>query len=200
LDVSRATSSDILLRVYNSGSGGAKMRFVANDGIEAQYQWTHTNAWTAAIVAADNVANQHLNYMAFRVRNAADANTEAGLNAATRLTITGLGNFGFNGTDYGGGSGVLALKDASTAPTTNPTGGHILYSQAGALKGRGSSGTVTTIAASEPHCQRCGADFVLEWENPEYGGRLAVCFKCLTVALAKAGIMSDDYAIATPSA
>lgn len=47
---------------------------------------------------------------------------------------------------YGSGSGVLFLGNATTAPTTNPTGGGILYVEAGALKFRGSSGTVTTIA------------------------------------------------------
>jgi hypothetical protein len=47
---------------------------------------------------------------------------------------------------YGGGSGVLFLGNATTVPSTNPTGGGILYVEAGALKYRGSSGTVTTIA------------------------------------------------------
>jgi len=47
---------------------------------------------------------------------------------------------------YGGGSGVLFVGNATTVPTTNPTGGGILYVEAGALKYRGSSGTVTTIA------------------------------------------------------
>lgn len=35
---------------------------------------------------------------------------------------------------------------AATVPTANPTGGGVLYVEAGALKYRGSSGTVTTIA------------------------------------------------------
>lgn len=48
----------------------------------------------------------------------------------------------------GGGVGVVAIKDASTLPTSNPTGGGVLYSDAGALKWRGSSGTVTTIAVA----------------------------------------------------
>lgn len=47
---------------------------------------------------------------------------------------------------YGSGSGVLFLGNATTVPTTNPTDGGILYVEAGALKYRGSSGTVTTIA------------------------------------------------------
>ncbi|MEN8656402.1 CHAP domain-containing protein [Streptomyces sp. 21So2-11] len=49
--------------------------------------------------------------------------------------------------DLGGGAGaVVGIKNATTAPTTNPTGGGVLFVQAGALRWRGSSGTVTTIA------------------------------------------------------
>lgn len=49
--------------------------------------------------------------------------------------------------DLGGltGSG-FGMKNATAVPTTNPTGGGILYAEAGALKWRGSSGTVTVIA------------------------------------------------------
>lgn len=60
--------------------------------------------------------------------------------------IFGGGNIGFNGSSFGSGSKVLFIANATTAPTTNPSGGGILYCEAGALKFRGSSGTVTTIA------------------------------------------------------
>ena len=49
---------------------------------------------------------------------------------------------------YGSGFGVVFIANRTTAPTTNPTGGGLLYVDAGALKFRGSSGTVTTIAAA----------------------------------------------------
>jgi hypothetical protein len=49
-------------------------------------------------------------------------------------------------TDFGGGSRVVRIATAVTVPTTNPTGGGLLYVEAGALKYRGTSGTVTTIA------------------------------------------------------
>lgn len=49
---------------------------------------------------------------------------------------------------FGGGEGVVAIVNAQTLPTTNPSGGGILYVDAGALKYRGSSGTVTTLAAA----------------------------------------------------
>jgi hypothetical protein len=49
--------------------------------------------------------------------------------------------------DLGGSTGVaISLKNVTTPPSTNPTGGGILYSENGALKWRGSAGTVTTIA------------------------------------------------------
>jgi hypothetical protein len=48
--------------------------------------------------------------------------------------------------DMGGGTGVISIKDRGTAPTTNPTGGGILYVENGSLKFRGSAGTVTSVA------------------------------------------------------
>jgi len=58
-----------------------------------------------------------------------------------RLAIFGTGSFG-------GGVGVVYIANATTVPTTNPSGGGVLYVQGGALKYRGSSGTITTIAAA----------------------------------------------------
>lgn len=55
-----------------------------------------------------------------------------------------LGNMGITG----GGVGVFSLSAAVTVPTANPTGGGLIYVEGGALKYRGSSGTVTTLAAA----------------------------------------------------
>lgn len=46
------------------------------------------------------------------------------------------------------GDRVVFLANAATVPSANPVGGGILYVEAGALKYRGSSGTVTTIGAA----------------------------------------------------
>lgn len=46
----------------------------------------------------------------------------------------------------GGGTGVFGIANATTVPTSNPSGGGVLYAEGGALKWRGSSGTITTIA------------------------------------------------------
>lgn len=46
---------------------------------------------------------------------------------------------------YGGGAGVVHLANATTAPTTNPTGGGILYAESGVLKHRSSSGATVAL-------------------------------------------------------
>jgi len=68
-------------------------------------------------------------------------------NRATILfQIEANGNLGLNGSSYGSGVKVIFIANATTAPSTNPTGGGILYCEGGALKFKGSGGTVTTIA------------------------------------------------------
>lgn len=47
---------------------------------------------------------------------------------------------------YGGGERVIFIKNRTTAPSSDPTDGGILYVEAGALKFRGSGGTTTTVA------------------------------------------------------
>lgn len=47
---------------------------------------------------------------------------------------------------FGGGQGVVAIANATLAPAANPSGGGILYVEDGALKYRGSNGTVTVVA------------------------------------------------------
>lgn len=76
------------------------------------------------------------------------------------------------------GDCVVYVRNAATAPTASATNGGILYAQAGALKWRGSSGTVTTMGPADPHCPACGSDYVIEHENPKWGYH-AVCMKCL---------------------
>jgi hypothetical protein len=75
--------------------------------------------------------------------NARDVSISRG--AAKLLTVSK--SIGVNGaTSLGSGEGVIAIANATTAPTTDPSGGGVLYCEGGALKFRGSSGTVTTIA------------------------------------------------------
>jgi hypothetical protein len=54
--------------------------------------------------------------------------------------------FGSATQSFGGGEVVIGIRNATTVPTSNPTSGGILYVENGALKYRGSGGTITTIA------------------------------------------------------
>jgi hypothetical protein len=57
------------------------------------------------------------------------------------------GNIGIRTKDqFGRGKGVIAIANATVAPSVSPAGGGILYVENGALKYKGSNGTVTTIA------------------------------------------------------
>jgi hypothetical protein len=67
----------------------------------------------------------------------------------TRPAAGGNIGFGFPEAHYekfGGGKGVIVIANASVAPTRNIAGAGILYVEDGALKYRGSNGTVTVIA------------------------------------------------------
>jgi hypothetical protein len=57
--------------------------------------------------------------------------------------------FGVTSTEsYGGGDGVIGIRNATTVPSENPTNGGVLFAEGGALKWRGPSGTVTTVASA----------------------------------------------------
>jgi hypothetical protein len=61
--------------------------------------------------------------------------------------IAAGGNFGIRtSSQFGAGRGVVAIANSAVAPSVNPSNGGILYVENGALKYRGSSGTVTVIA------------------------------------------------------
>lgn len=61
--------------------------------------------------------------------------------------VLSSGNVRIGGATSGGGSAAKTIfLDNATIPTANPTGGGILYVESGALKYRGSSGTITVVA------------------------------------------------------
>lgn len=114
--------------------------------------------------------------------------SNASVNAYMFITA---GATGWN--DFGGGSGVLRIDPGTTAPTAASTsGGVLVYAQAGALKAIGASGTITTMAAADPHCPKCGADFVHEVLNPKYG-HMALCYPCLARTLHSHGIDRKEF-------
>lgn len=103
------------------------------------------------------------------------------------------GNLGIRTiSQFGNGAGVIGIANAATNPSANPTGGGVLYADAGAGKWRGSGGTTTTFGPAEPHCPDCGRDFVLEWENQKFG-HLQVCMWCATEQMTQGVIERVKY-------
>jgi hypothetical protein len=71
-----------------------------------------------------------------------------GINGVQQMVLDGNGNVGVGVSTFGTSAAkVLGLANA-TAPSTSPAGMGQLYVESGALKFRGSSGTITTIAAA----------------------------------------------------
>lgn len=70
-------------------------------------------------------------------------------NGAERMRVNSAGNIILGpGAGAGGGARCIAMDNAGTVPNANPASGGVLYAEAGALKWRGSSGTVTTLAVA----------------------------------------------------
>ncbi len=73
-------------------------------------------------------------------------NVTLGPGFVARRASSTVSSISLNTTSLGGGVGVIAIGNSTTPPPNTPTGGGVLYVENGALKYKGSSGTVTTIA------------------------------------------------------
>lgn len=135
----RTTSANDYISIQSTGGLGSFTSFV--------------NAGNATLdfdpIANDGSSNAF--YRAFRNTNTSGAvrlQIFKGNGTGTQVHVldaNGNISFGSSGS-FGGGVGVVFIANRTTAPTSNPSGGGILYVESGALKYRGSSGTVTTIA------------------------------------------------------
>jgi hypothetical protein len=67
---------------------------------------------------------------------------------AEKMRVDSSGNVGIGASSFGTNAAKVIGIANGTAPTTSPAGMGQLYVEGGALKYRGSSGTVTTIAAA----------------------------------------------------
>jgi|688.fasta_scaffold12584_25 hypothetical protein len=102
---------------------------------------------TGAVVSANNITiATQLTANDTALRRISSGVFEINNTVSGTLRDLHLRNLGLNGAiSAGGGVGIAFIANATTAPTTNPSGGGVLYCEAGALKFRGSSGTVTTL-------------------------------------------------------
>lgn len=77
------------------------------------------------------------------------SNTTGGQGQGTTLFDDGFSNLGVNVTAFGtGAQGVVGIANATAVPSTSPAGMGQLYVEAGALKYRGSGGTITVLGAA----------------------------------------------------
>jgi hypothetical protein len=104
------------------------------------------------ITAAGNVGIGNANPGSRLVVKGVGTTTDTTLNVTnssddSRLLVVDNGNIGISVTSaFGNGVKVIGISNATTVPNADPSGGGVLYVEAGALKYRGSSGTITTIA------------------------------------------------------
>ena len=120
---------------WNNATGVVNNGFYNSSG-----QWIYKN--TAAASAYYQVSGQHV------WQNAPSGTAGNAISFTQALTLTAAVNLLLNGTsDPAGAQGCLVIYNRTAAPTGNIAGG-ILYVESGALKYRGSSGTVTTLAVA----------------------------------------------------
>ena len=147
------TGTYLPMTFYTGGSERVRVDTSGNVGIGTAPSYTldvyRSGTNTSVIVARnDNSVAQFYSTSSSSFAGTS-TNTPFGFitNNTERLRIDSSGNVGIGTTSFGASSQVvLAIANATAVPTGNPTGGGVLYVEAGALKYRGSSGTVTTIA------------------------------------------------------
>lgn len=116
-----STSGDLELVQYGSGDSGM------------------TFSLSGVFSYSIGIDNSDSDIFKISASSAIGTNPTISITTAQNISLLGDGNFG-------SGTKVIYIANATTAPTTNPSGGGIMYVESGALKYRGSSGTVTTIA------------------------------------------------------
>jgi hypothetical protein len=123
-----------------SGQSGAVLRLMQNAYVNSSSNFTYVS--TAAASFYQQNGGIHAWY------NAPSGTAATQFSPTQAMTLDSSGNLLLKATSAGTSAvGVLGMGNA-TAPSSSPAGMGQLYVEGGALKFRGSSGTVTTIAAA----------------------------------------------------
>jgi len=123
------------VNVYRYTSGGlAQVGPAATDIVNKITRSTGESFVFAVLSGAGYIATTSAHPLIFGTGNAEKARIDTG------------GNFGLGVAAFGSSAAKVIGMANATAPTTSPAGMGQLYVEAGALKFRGSSGTVTVIA------------------------------------------------------
>lgn len=140
LDAGTTTQTvGLITRHRSSGTPGvgfgSTVRFQAEtDNHTNANQFGITTTWQTATNASQKGRVQFFIY---------DTAAREFIRADATGTTVNMGLLGAS--DYGSGAKVIAIPNATTAPTTNPSGGGVLYVSGGALHYKGSSGTDTVL-------------------------------------------------------
>jgi len=114
--------------------------------VSANYFYDGANKFITASGYATNLTQENGNFYFYR-STATSGGAGAACSFTQAMTLDTLGNL-LVGLAAAGTTAAKTIQIANgTAPTANVTGGQ-LYVESGALKYRGSSGTITTIAAA----------------------------------------------------
>ena len=142
-----ATIGDDLAVTGDATIGGVLLVSTGGTAINAVNRNAITNfgAYVLRTAGTDRWSLQMINDTTNDLHLSDSAQGTTALLAETRATAPNLSLL-TSTKSYGGGVGVLFVPNASTNPSSNPTGGGLLYINAGALTYRGSGGTVTVVA------------------------------------------------------
>ena len=168
VQVADTTSAVNYLKFTGSGTGSAVWIdargsdanvsvLYSTRGTGAHIFATANSATTQFVVNHTASAVNYLNLTGAATGNAVSISTGGSdTNRSITIGAAGTGSVIFQAAgasvmavgQWSGADKALYILNTTTAPSANPTGGGYLYCEGGALKYRGSAGTVTTIAAA----------------------------------------------------
>lgn len=139
----------VLQTDYSVNVGGTLLVSTGGTAINAVDRGATTNfaAYVLRTATADMWSLQMLNNSTNNVYLSDSANSKTAFMVVPGAVAPNLQLLSATAS-HGGGVGVIGITNASTVPATNPSGGGVLYAESGALKWRGSGGTITTLGAA----------------------------------------------------